>query len=301
MGKISEFTVKQEPVRADKLAILDSEDGDIDTQNKATTIGDILSVTSSNNFQVNDTTIGGETVIEAEAGGNTTITAPQDGNEFTVQDGSGNPIQTITAQKAAEGGSITTFSGETNFEQIARLNGGVEIQENDLSISGGKVNVEITESGQTGLQVEDSGGNGIFQVGISGQNNYETTINTSSSGSFKIQDNSGEGTTTFFEVNKSENSTKLIGQSFSVRVNAEEAIFEVSSSNGITSYYDHIFKQSVKLGGTEVTVNGSEILAIQNTTNAPTTGPASGGNLWVEQGALKYIGSGGTITTIANA
>lgn len=40
---------------------------------------------------------------------------------------------------------------------------------------------------------------------------------------------------------------------------------------------------------------------IGNTSTAPTGNPSNGGFLWVEAGALKYRGSGGTVTTIANA
>jgi len=42
-------------------------------------------------------------------------------------------------------------------------------------------------------------------------------------------------------------------------------------------------------------------LAMTNVTTAPTTNPTGGGVLYVQSGALKYRGSGGTVTTIANA
>ena len=42
-------------------------------------------------------------------------------------------------------------------------------------------------------------------------------------------------------------------------------------------------------------------LFIGNTETAPTGNPSSGGFMWVEAGALKYRGSSGTVTTIANA
>lgn len=44
----------------------------------------------------------------------------------------------------------------------------------------------------------------------------------------------------------------------------------------------------------------ANVLAIANGT-APTSSPAGGGQLYVESGALKYRGSSGTVTTIANA
>ena len=53
--------------------------------------------------------------------------------------------------------------------------------------------------------------------------------------------------------------------------------------------------------GTErLRIDASGNVSIANTNSAPAT-PASGGVLYVEAGALKYIGSGGTVTTIAPA
>jgi len=42
-------------------------------------------------------------------------------------------------------------------------------------------------------------------------------------------------------------------------------------------------------------------LYIQNRTAAPAANPVTGGYLYCESGALKYRGSSGTVTTIANA
>lgn len=42
-------------------------------------------------------------------------------------------------------------------------------------------------------------------------------------------------------------------------------------------------------------------LRIANTTSVPSTNPSNGGIVYVESGALKYRGSSGTVTTIANA
>ncbi len=47
--------------------------------------------------------------------------------------------------------------------------------------------------------------------------------------------------------------------------------------------------------------NGKGVIAIANATVAPSVSPAGGGILYVQDGALKYKGSSGTITTIAPA
>ena len=51
--------------------------------------------------------------------------------------------------------------------------------------------------------------------------------------------------------------------------------------------------------GGNVTVNGNNVMAIHNGT-APTANLATAGQLYVEGGALKYRGSNGTVTVIAN-
>ena len=47
--------------------------------------------------------------------------------------------------------------------------------------------------------------------------------------------------------------------------------------------------------------SGELVVSIANATTVPTTNPTGGGVLYVEAGALKYRGSSGTVTTIANA
>jgi hypothetical protein len=46
---------------------------------------------------------------------------------------------------------------------------------------------------------------------------------------------------------------------------------------------------------------GQGVIAIANASVAPTVNPAGGGILYVEDGALKYRGANGTVTTIAPA
>jgi hypothetical protein len=57
---------------------------------------------------------------------------------------------------------------------------------------------------------------------------------------------------------------------------------------------------SVGIGGTSFG-SGTLVMFIANATAVPSTNPTGGGVLYVEGGALKYRGSSGTVTTIANA
>jgi hypothetical protein len=57
---------------------------------------------------------------------------------------------------------------------------------------------------------------------------------------------------------------------------------------------------NVGIGATTFGTSAVKVIGIANGT-APTTSPAGMGQLYVEAGALKYRGSSGTVTTIANA
>lgn len=60
------------------------------------------------------------------------------------------------------------------------------------------------------------------------------------------------------------------------------------------------FGSNVGVGANQFGSSGTNVIAIANGT-APTTSPASTGQLFVEAGALKYRGPSGTVTTIAPA
>jgi hypothetical protein len=57
----------------------------------------------------------------------------------------------------------------------------------------------------------------------------------------------------------------------------------------------------IGIGGTSYGSGTGSVVFIANATAAPSTNPTGGGVLYVEAGALKYRGSSGTVTTIANA
>ena len=57
---------------------------------------------------------------------------------------------------------------------------------------------------------------------------------------------------------------------------------------------------NVGIGTTSFGTSAATVIGIGNGT-APSSSPAGMGQLYVESGALKYRGSSGTVTTIANA
>jgi hypothetical protein len=70
--------------------------------------------------------------------------------------------------------------------------------------------------------------------------------------------------------------------------NAERARFEANGNTGL-------------IGATSFGASSVGVVGIANATTVPTGNPTGGGVLYVESGALKYRGSSGTVTTIANA
>ena len=72
--------------------------------------------------------------------------------------------------------------------------------------------------------------------------------------------------------------------------------------NGTTVFATDSGTRNVQFGSATASWGGgSTVIGIRNATTAPTTNPTSGGILYVEAGALKFMGSSGTITTIAVA
>jgi hypothetical protein len=60
--------------------------------------------------------------------------------------------------------------------------------------------------------------------------------------------------------------------------------------------------QNLSIGSGGASVGGGvRVIGITNATTVPSSNPTGGGIMYVENGALKYRGSSGTVTTIANA
>jgi hypothetical protein len=79
--------------------------------------------------------------------------------------------------------------------------------------------------------------------------------------------------------------------------------FTIATPTGTGTWHDTLSCINKNIGVNTVAEFGSGVgvIGIANRATAPTTNPTGGGVLYVESGALKYRGSSGTVTTLANA
>jgi len=78
---------------------------------------------------------------------------------------------------------------------------------------------------------------------------------------------------------------------------------DASNDLGLTTNrWNHVWTKDMIVGGTAPTPgNGVGVITIGTASTVPTTNTTNGGQLYVDTGALKYRGSGGTVTTVGNA
>jgi hypothetical protein len=74
----------------------------------------------------------------------------------------------------------------------------------------------------------------------------------------------------------------------------------LSGGGSVTANGSGNFATFLRIGNNGASISGNSIVYIANGT-VPSANPPTGGYIYVEAGALKYRGSSGTVTTIANA
>ena len=73
------------------------------------------------------------------------------------------------------------------------------------------------------------------------------------------------------------------------------------TGDGLTAITTSTARNLQLAGSTASSGGGAGVVGITNATTVPTSNPTGGGILYVESGALKFRGSSGTVTTVANA
>jgi hypothetical protein len=149
--------------------------------------------------------------------------------------------------------------------------------------------VDVTDTGLATVRIQSSGGLGIFG----------TSTNHPQA----------------FYTNNTERARFTPGGNFGVNCNGTNARLEVVATTGEVFRADAaagtpmvVASQTELYLGKNVGINtfsqfggGSKVIGIADADTVPSTNPTGGGVLYVEAGALKYRGSSGTVTTIANA
>ena len=175
----------------------------------------------------------------------------------------------------------------TAFFTVGPSNGGLST----LQLGGG--------SNATQLQGGDNGGFIVWSR-TSGAKDLASIQTTAADGTTaglvtfnqRIKNSSGANTHSAVKIRTTLNNT---GGTTSV------TIFDLDTTNtsltGTT-----VTLANIAYGGSPVlNISSAGVCILSNTTAAPSTNPSGGGALYVESGALKYRGSSGTVTTIANA
>lgn len=197
-------------------------------------------------------------------------------------------------------GTVQTASGREQF--VAQGYNGSAYQEY----------VRITESGNVGIgtsspgerlvvagnidvagfvMISDSGISARYSVG----GYYSTATSTSRRASFEAQTTVSSITYSAFmdmQVHASTVSSNYIGLCFDGEAVAHGLYVRKASAETANAC---LFTDTTDFQG------GQQILFVANRESAPTGNPSGGGFLYAESGALKWRGSGGTITTIAAA
>ena len=83
--------------------------------------------------------------------------------------------------------------------------------------------------------------------------------------------------------------------------NSGTVLAYVSSGGSIVTGGNIQASGSARINGAADLGGGAGVIGIANAVTVPNANPTGGGVLYVEAGALKYRGSSGTVTTIANA
>lgn len=149
--------------------------------------------------------------------------------------------------------------------------------ESHINGSGTYLPLRFATSGAERLRINTSGNVGI---GTTSPSELLSVAGNATVNLYKLRANTSAPTSTDAFIYRPADNTLAFGTASTERVRID------SSGN-------------VLFGGTSTP--GAKVIYIANASTVPASNPSGGGVLYVESGALKYRGSSGTVTTIANA
>ena len=233
----------------------------------------------------------------------------------TITPGTANGVAYLNGSKVLTTGSALTFDGSnlTLTGNLYMTGGSIAFDDERFvySYAGGSLGQYMS-----GVYYDGSGLNQRFYINNSEQMRLTSTglgIGTSSPlAKLNVVTSGGKSTIAIGDTASSTYSQLLMyggsgkyNWSIGAQYNLDNA-FEItrSTATGGTTFSTPAFvidsSGNLGLGGSSFG-SGAVVMFIANRTTAPTTNPVGGGILYVEAGALKYHGSSGTVTTIANA
>jgi hypothetical protein len=136
-------------------------------------------------------------------------------------------------------------------------------------------------------------------VGVVPNRNLDVRQDQSAATIVRVQ-NQSVNAAAYSELNLSASGNNWGIRSGSTAANSNRLEFVVDPSGTNLSVMQLDTSGNVGVGVSTFGTSAAKVLGLANAT-APSTSPAGMGQLYVEAGALKYRGSSGTVTTIANA
>jgi hypothetical protein len=258
------------------------------------------------------------------------------GNAIGKFTSSGLSIPTTTASTTTSSGALVVGNGTSGGLGVGgNIYGGGNIVS---TAAGGRFLIfgtgNTTESKELTFKRSDDADNftlgltgSAYAGSLSGLGNNEAYLYNSSASAFRIfigtaATNRFDFTQSQFKINptticNSTSSGALVvsggvgvggaiyagGQIYSTGSTAGFAAHPRDGSGYLTTWYNPTgddMQLDFATIGTKFTIRSDAVLLLANAT-APASNPTGGGYLYVESGALKYRGSSGTVTTIANA
>jgi len=187
---------------------------------------------------------------------------------------------------------------------------------NNSDGSAAALSIDLQYNNQEGTAAQ-----GIFVTATDGpttgnllvlRNNYRDDLVVKGSGRVGVGMSIGEVPEASLEVKQPDTTTvglvvtgaaSTTSALFQAKTSAGTATLEVGASGAIVHRAISFYTNSLQLGATSSDLGGSTgaVIGMKNVTAAPNSNPTGGGILYAEAGALKWRGSSGTVTTIANA
>lgn len=237
------------------------------------------SITNTGNFALSFGTNNTTRVTIPAAGGISIATGSPD--RISV-DFSNNAISTLNFGSAG--------SGEGNFQlQYDRAGGAFRLIGGNTGSQTERMRINADGTAlftTSNVRIDGSLANlSLFNSAASSNNKHWNLVTTASNLQIRaINDAGSAGGNTFDFVRSAEQVNEFVGY-----------------NSGVAWFIANNNSQNVGINTASQFGSGNGVLGIGNADTAPTTNPSGGGVLYVESGALKYRGSSGTVTTIANA